>query len=368
MKTSLFSIQKLLQLALLRFFRRRCISRCSAFQRGRLLRIMLAFTLTVPSLASAQDIAAARAAAVPIADVHFHLMLYMTPADLKERMDRNNIRWTVSAGAIGSPAAGSPTVRDRAVRELLGERFIPATGGAESRRAEARVGSRFYSDDPSPERDDALQKIDEQMSMQPKALAETYPNAETSSQDPLRQRRVATDGPFFQGLLTIAIRERRPVPMHMQFNPESVAQLSKLLIAHPEGQVLLSHCGKDTNAPAVRVMLDKHANLFCDLSYRGAPLATAESQRDPARLIFWGPSLFRAANLQADWRQLIEDHPDRFMVGIDDVHTWDIYDQTVLAIRQGVLAQLTPDTAEKVAWRNAARLFRLQEAQPAAAK
>jgi hypothetical protein len=299
------------------------------------------------------------AATLPIADAHFHLMLYMTPAELKDRMDRHNIRWTVSAGAIGSPSVGSPTTRDAAVRELLAGRFLPATGGAEARQAEVRVGARFYTDMPGVDRDAALRRIDEQMAMQPRVLAETFPNAETSSVDPVRQRRVATDGPYFRGLMAIAKREGRPVPMHMQFHRESVAELSQLLQDHPDGQVLLSHCGKDTRAADVRAMLDKHPNLFCDLSYRGAPLAVNESRRDPARLIFWGPGLLQAAGMKDDWRQLIEDHPDRFMVGIDDVHSWDIYDQTVAAIRQGVLAQLSPATAEKVAWRNAVRLFRL---------
>jgi adenine deaminase len=65
--------------------------------------------------------------------------------------------------------------------------------------------------------------------------------------------------------------------------------------------------------------------------------------------------------MKDDWRQLIEDHPDRFMVAIDDVGTWDIYDQTVIAIRQGVLAKLSPATAEKVAYKNAVRIFRLKD-------
>ncbi|MDP3701853.1 MAG: amidohydrolase family protein [Hylemonella sp.] len=319
--------------------------------------IWIAALLTVP-FAMAQERATV-SATLPIADVHFHLMLYMTPAELKERMDRNNIRWTISAGAIGSPSAGHPNTRDAAVRELLAGRFVPATGGAEARQAELRVGARFYTDVPGTDRDAALRRIDEQMAIQPRVLAETFPNAETSSSDPVRQRRVATDGPYFRSLMAIAKREGRPVPMHMQFHRDSVAELSRLLQDHPDGQVLLSHCGKDARASDVRAMLDKHANLFCDLSYRGAPLASNESRRDPDRLIFWGPSLIQSAGMKDDWRQLIEDHSDRFMVGIDDVHTWEIYDQTVMAIRQGVLAQLSPTTAEKVAWRNAVRVFRL---------
>lgn len=300
------------------------------------------------------------AATLPIADVHFHLMPFMTPHELKERMDRHNIQWTLSAGAIGIPSVASPQTRDAAVQQLLGERFIPATGGAESRMAEMRVGAAFYNDERSDEREEALRQIDAQMAAQPRLLAETFPNAETSSQDALRRRRVATDGPYFRRLLAIAAREGRPVPMHMQFHNASVAELSRLLQDNPQGIVLLSHCGKDARAADVRAMLDKHPNLYCDLSYRGAPLAVNESRQDPNRLIFWGPGLLNPAGIKPDWKALIEDQPDRFMVGIDDVHSWAIYDQTVDAIRLGVLAQLSPATAEKVAWRNAVRVFRLK--------
>ncbi len=323
---------------------------------------VLAFSAASPSRAQV----AHTAATLPMADVHFHFMLFMTPAELRERMDRHNIRWTISAGAIGAPSHGNPIARDRVVSEHLGPRYIPAAGNFEARSAELRIGTRFYTDEPGPEREDALRRIRDQMAAQPRVFAETFPNAETSSEDPVRRRRVATDGPYFRALMAVGIQEGRPVPMHMQFNPESVAQLSQLLTDHPQGQVLLSHCGKDTRAAQVRALMDKHPNLFCDLSYRGAPLATHESQRDPNRLIFWGPGILNSAGMKADWRSLIEDHPDRFMVGIDDVHSWQIYDETVAAIRQGVLAQLTPATAEKVAWRNAVRLFRLPtETEPA---
>jgi hypothetical protein len=58
---------------------------------------------------------------------------------------------------------------------------------------------------------------------------------------------------------------------------------------------------------------------------------------------------------------LIEDYPDRFMVAIDDVRSWDEYAGVVAAIRQGVLAKLSPATAEKVAYKNAVRLFSLKD-------
>jgi hypothetical protein len=49
---------------------------------------------------------------VPLVDAHFHLMAFMTPADLLARMDQHSISHTMSAGAIGSPAIGHPNLRD----------------------------------------------------------------------------------------------------------------------------------------------------------------------------------------------------------------------------------------------------------------
>ena len=67
----------------------------------------------------------------------------------------------------------------------------------------------------------------------------------------------------------------------------------------------------------------------------------------------------RSAGLKPEWLQLVEDHPDRFMVAIDDVTSWEQFDEVVTAIRTGLLDKLTPATAEKVAFRNAVRVYRL---------
>ena len=65
-------------------------------------------------------------------------------------------------------------------------------------------------------------------------------------------------------------------------------------------------------------------------------------------------------DLKSDWKQLIEDYPDRFVVGLDDEQSWADYEQTAKYIRFGLLAHLSPATAEKVAWRNAVAWFGLE--------
>jgi hypothetical protein len=70
--------------------------------------------------------------------------------------------------------------------------------------------------------------------------------------------------------------------------------------------------------------------------------------------------IFDERQLHRDWRTLIEDHPDRFVVGIDAVHDWQSYDSVLRAIRLGLLANLSPETAQKVASRNAEVWFGLR--------
>lgn len=301
-----------------------------------------------------------RAADLPIADVHFHLMLFMEANALKDRMDRSNVRWTVSAGAIGSIQKGDPFSRDTQAWTVLGNRFITAVGGRETYRGELDEGTKFLTDQVNERRNRELSRMDQLLAGGHRSLVETYPNAITSSADPLRRRKVPTNSPFFVEMMRLAIKHRTPLPMHMQWHADSVTELENLLATHPDGVIVLSHCGKDTVAENIRPLLTRHSNVFCDLGFRSTPQTTDESRKDPARTIFWGPDITGVAGVRPDWKRLIEDFPDRFMVAIDDVHSWEDYDKVVVSIRTGLLDQLSPEAAEKVAYKNAIRVYRLK--------
>lgn len=326
--------------------------------------LLPALVLCMAKLAQAEP-ATTHAMTLPIADVHFHQMPFMTAEDLKARLDKHNIRWVVSAGAAG-PAAfmkkDSSFARDLEYKKVLGDRFLPAVGWLELQEAESDAGTQLYAGEPNARREVALQLIDERLGAGRHVISETFPNAETSTTIRLLARRVATDSPVFVELYKLSIKYKVPLPMHMQWHHQSVEQLGKLLASDARGVVLLSHCGKDTNAADIRLLFEKHANVLCDLGFRSPPQGAAEGGRDPARTIFWGDSFFSKPGIKPEWKQLIEDYPDRFMVAIDDVHRWSTYDEVVAAIRSGVLAQLTPGTAEKVAYKNAIRVFGLSDA------
>lgn len=309
-----------------------------------------------------------RTAELPIADVHFHYMTFMTPQELLARMDKNQVHWVISAGAqgirgeAGNPASGtSPWIRDLALKDVLKDRFVAAVGGAETFVGERRDGPAFYTDPRNPWAIAAIERMDSLLKLERRSFVEMFPNAENSSMEPMRRRRLPTDAPFFKEALRLAARHDVPLPMHMEWHPESVAQLSALLTEFPQANVVLSHCGKITTAADIRPFFEKHPNVYCDLGFRSTPQGETEGRRDPRRIIFWSSALLRKADIKPDWLQLVEDFPDRFMLAIDDVGSWDQYDQVVTATREAVLAKLSPATAEKVAYRNALRLFRLPE-------
>ncbi len=319
--------------------------------------VLLGIIGSLPSLSAAQTAPDWRT--IPIVDAHFHLMLFMTPEDLLERMDRHNIATVISAGAIGSPQQGDPNYRDNLAVTKLKHRFMAAAGGYELVMAERAAGPGIYASAETGGGATALVRIRELMAMQPRAFAETFPNAERSQKDSRMRRRVAVDGPVFQDLMKLSAMVKRPVLMHMEWHPESVAQLSRLLEQHPDGSVILAHCGKTSRAADIRPFLKKHANVACDLSFRSWPQEEPDYSKFPERTIFWSSGKTWKAALDAGWKALIEEMPDRFMVGIDDVHDWAQYDEVVRSIREGLLAQLSQPTMVKVANENAKRVFRL---------
>jgi len=105
----------------------------------------------------------------------------------------------------------------------------------------------------------------------------------------------------------------------------------------PEARILWAHAGFD--APEkVREMLRKHKNLWCDLAFRS----------DHATM----------GKVDAAWREAFLEFPDRFMVGTDTFtpERWFYVVEHARWSRQW-LADLPPEVAERIAWKNGDALF-----------
>lgn len=154
--------------------------------------------------------------------------------------------------------------------------------------------------------------------------------------------------PAFLKLLAVAARHGAPVIIHDELTPGSTESLEKALAAERRAVIVLAHAGEATPAGLERV-LARNPNLMVDLSgmhFRRTPSLASET----------GP-------LDPKWKALIEKMPDRFLMGID-VWAPRLFEPATLdrlmKWTRRVLGELKPDVAERVAWKNATTLYRLQ--------
>lgn len=104
-------------------------------------------------------------------------------------------------------------------------------------------------------------------------------------------------------------------------------------------KIVWAHTGFSTGPEMIEKYLQKYPNLWGELSYRY--------------------DVTEAGKLKPSWRRLFEKYPDRFIVGSDTWVTerWGQYASIMNGYRDW-LAELPKDVAEKIAYRNAERLFR----------
>ena len=115
----------------------------------------------------------------------------------------------------------------------------------------------------------------------------------------------------------------------------------ELLMAHaPQARLIWAHTGiGGASVARVRALLSKYPKLMGELSYR--PGLTCDN-----------------GQLCPEWRSLVLDFPDRFLIGSDTWinQRWAYYEDTMSSYRTW-LGGLPIDVANKVAWQNGAALF-----------
>jgi hypothetical protein len=282
--------------------------------------------------------------APPIYDIHFHVMPFMAPDELRKHMDRFNILKEGGGGTAGTPQTPAP-VRDQQFRSALGERMIPSIGFIAMLTAQRDGGVEAFSDVNNPFAIRALNQIEAGVRDQgAKLIGEIHVNS--SSYAPQQHRRkIPADGPFVRAIWDLAAKYDVPLMIHLELESSVVQQLDNLLAtSDPKVQFILAHCGSFTTAAQIKPFIEKYPNFACDLSYRSPPQLK--------KLTLPQMTIFDTGGIKGDWQSLIEQYPERFAVGIDDVQDWGEYDGVAATIRQGLLARLKPDVARKVAYEN----------------
>jgi predicted TIM-barrel fold metal-dependent hydrolase len=165
-----------------------------------------------------------------------------------------------------------------------------------------------------------------------------------------------------QTALRVAIERGWPFIFHIEFAAAGddadrfMTAMKATLAAHPEHPFALIHMGQ-LEAYDVRRLIERHPNIHF-ITAHTTPITTESSQQP------W-VNMFDDGQLTADWANLITQHPDRFVLGFDNVwadHWGDRYVETASFWRRA-LAALPDAVAHAVAHRNAERLWRLPPVQ-----
>jgi hypothetical protein len=142
-----------------------------------------------------------------------------------------------------------------------------------------------------------------------------------------------TNTPVIRRIVELAVEKNLFLHAH-----SDEAAVEELFALNPKVKILWAHAGMSSEPEAIGKLLDRYPTLWAELAIR-TDMAPG-GKLDPA------------------WRALFLRHPDRLMVGTD---TWVTSRWAelpgYLAQTRAWLRQLPPEVAEKVAFRNAERLF-----------
>lgn len=179
---------------------------------------------------------------------------------------------------------------------------------------------------------------------------------------------VAVDTPQVKEIIRRAIAKGWPIVLHYEFRwlgrtsgaaarAARMAELKSLLNQHPQQQFALIHMAQLDPAEA-GALLAEHANLVFLTSHANTLVLNESNQP-------W-TNLFASDDLAPEWKALVLQHPDRFLLAIDNVwpeHWSDKYVRQVQLWRSA-LDKLPVDVAHAVAHGNAERIWKLSPAMP----
>ena len=135
---------------------------------------------------------------------------------------------------------------------------------------------------------------------------------------------------------TAALAVHHGIVLHIH---SGAAPLRALFAIEPRVRILWAHAGMSEPPAVIGAMLERHKNLWAELSFRAGEIAS-EGTLDPA------------------WKALLTRHPDRFVIGSDTYVTsrWSEYGDLIDAHRRW-LRLLPAKAARAIAYGNAVRLF-----------
>jgi predicted TIM-barrel fold metal-dependent hydrolase len=278
--------------------------------------VMLALAVSVSGATAAGDYAG------PLIDAHSHVPSAAAIEAYVAAMKRNNVDKVVLLGVGGVQKDDAEWIA--AAARAHPDRVVPGQPV------------------PDPTRGDAAGTLDVEL-----ARTKARVMGEVHVRQVSRQIDRNPALPAFLEILRLGGLRGVPVVIHYELTQAAAVALERALALQRDAIVVLAHAGGGKPAE-VEALLARNANLMVDLS-------GMHFQRTPALASETGP-------LDARWKALIEKMPDRFLMGTD-VWAPRLFEAAmldrVMKWTRRVLGQLRPEVAERVAWKNAAKLYRI---------
>jgi hypothetical protein len=284
---------------------------------------------------------AAQPEMMPIIDLHLHLDPAWDPEAMLLLLDHLGL-----ARAGQSPRGPDSVALDFAARS--GGRFIPVAGDVAINSLVCRERG-GYEQDAWELRVDALLDYLNQLEADLQAglfkgIGELQLNRLPGSPNFLCRQ--PADSPLMRRLWELSATYEVPLFVHMDGTDDAIAEMERLLTSDRRGTWVWLHTGMFVEPPALRDLLRRNPNLYLELSNRGSVNHLPHST-----------IIDTNGTLRDDWKALIEEFPNRFILGTD-VPSFTLYEDAIRFWRV-ILDQLTPQTATQFASGNAQRLLRL---------
>jgi predicted TIM-barrel fold metal-dependent hydrolase len=154
------------------------------------------------------------------------------------------------------------------------------------------------------------------------------------------------DSPVMLEIYDIAAKYDVSVNVHVDL--EYIDELERALEHNRKTTIIWAHCGYG-DPSLIRGMMDRHSNLFADLSI------ILDPSKGKYSLLHRNPD----GSISQEWKKLLEDYSDRLMFGTDMGMSKERYESTseVTSYYRGLLYQLSPEAAENIAFKTILRIL-----------